>query len=1121
MPRRREEDHIHEILASNKRTSPLILIIGEAGHGKTSLLWHLYHALAQDVEYQPLFIQASYLVQSTSLSSSTSRLDQQLNLAVQEIIASRKRPIVLLDTIDLLLHDHIERTFLIRFLQNMASKGCAVVATLRPLEAKHLAPVREILNAPKRIWLGPYDEEKELPEAIRKHVSRFYGEFSTRQVEEHVNTIMQAVSQGLPVREVCQNPLALRMLFELYGPNPIPPEINSFRLYQQYWDARVVTDKRSGSPLAESNSQNLEEAAMITALIMLAEGHPEISIDYISSELHRRDIDVQNLMHLDSRGILRLSMTGIVRFFHQTFFEHSAAQGLASFFGLEAFELIKQRILLHPSDAFRTPVYEQLFLLAERRSIPTRHRADELFHELLRTGLLAPIRSAIYVYAYRQDTSTNVKEAISNVIQMTEHSVLVNRLIELLPNTSRQRLNDIFGIIDIIWNREVWQERLNLLNLLERLAARFPTQVKRFLIENKINQGLAESLDVQQRKLNLPSAFMQIAAVLLALIPHQYDQWCRDALIELYVDLLRRIGPNEASKFIIDGLYQHAQELSPSTIANRFEEVLFQSSLPFATQSDRGKVRNYGILWAIQWKANGKSIQSILEDFEATQGIAFEARLVGLSNWLSNATPLDTEIAFEHFRREEMPRQELWAMIVWKEMLQRNEENILNKDDSHDMQRPAEAAQWVLSEISRVFESRYRALLKKDYSDIESSDTVFTFCREAVLASKLDPNTILDLFDGDCFENPEAWLSENLFLKILLRAYQAGQSGALTAGKILQEEPAHSPGAASYLAEQLVKDAPLDSDVWVIAIEMLYKLDNIEQLARVLRQSDGISKRLSVDLAKGLRDRRRELVESGSGRDRYLGIRLWVQLIRHGLLSPPTLEIIVAGLKMEDSAAAIKEYILLIMQSAIQGSYEQNEVIKLLLPLLDHTLSQIRDAAASALLHIIEKGTIDSSHLEIALSIILKSQMNRSRTLTFCRIIQHLLPERVEEAANIIERFLLSPVTGDLGQTAKRRYAHRLRGIVCDIFRIAPPSLRLRLLNIVLKVDEDRGWTIIAGACLSPEVFQTLSEYLLPMSQNPEVPAALRNLIGKYRYDVERILGGTSWPELADQLASQ
>lgn len=69
-------------------------------------------------------------------------------------------------------------------------------------------------------------EGVELEEAITKHVNRFYLEAMKDTNAGQVAEILEAVARGLPLREVCENPLTLRMLFTIYAPSKIPSDIN-------------------------------------------------------------------------------------------------------------------------------------------------------------------------------------------------------------------------------------------------------------------------------------------------------------------------------------------------------------------------------------------------------------------------------------------------------------------------------------------------------------------------------------------------------------------------------------------------------------------------------------------------------------------------------------------------------------------------------------------------------------------------------------------------------------------------------------------------------------------------------------------------------------------------------
>lgn len=170
------ETEIHKLLD----TSPideltLLLITGEAGFGKTSLLWHLYHTLPGNNLMEPWFIKSTFLTTTIPPAATPDSFYQSSQLTVSKLLAAAdavnqqgKKPVILLDTVDLLLHNERDRERLLEVLSHLRMSGCRVIATSRPQEAVHLRA-----HADRLVGLQEYDA-RELEEAVANHVHCFY-----------------------------------------------------------------------------------------------------------------------------------------------------------------------------------------------------------------------------------------------------------------------------------------------------------------------------------------------------------------------------------------------------------------------------------------------------------------------------------------------------------------------------------------------------------------------------------------------------------------------------------------------------------------------------------------------------------------------------------------------------------------------------------------------------------------------------------------------------------------------------------------------------------------------------------------------------------------------------------
>ena len=246
------EHRINCLLSLEKSVPTFILIVGDAGHGKTSLLWQLYRSLDKSQGWEPWFIKSTLYLNCREQQLTPSRPDRELATdsllrTAQFAVSQGLRPVVFLDTVDLLLRSEADRHFLLELISTLLDLDCFVVATCRPQEAVGLYPIRAA-NIVLREYVDDEEQnEFELREAIVKHAERFYAEPIRKNYPVNVQDILDSVARGLPLREVCANPLTLRMLFTIYAPEAVTNDINIFkekeRSYEkmQYWALSHLT----------------------------------------------------------------------------------------------------------------------------------------------------------------------------------------------------------------------------------------------------------------------------------------------------------------------------------------------------------------------------------------------------------------------------------------------------------------------------------------------------------------------------------------------------------------------------------------------------------------------------------------------------------------------------------------------------------------------------------------------------------------------------------------------------------------------------------------------------------------------------------------------------------------
>ncbi len=288
--------------------APAVLVTAEAGLGKSSLLWRVHALLAATGFIEPLFIKGSLLVGRGTQPPVLAPED--LLLGIQAIAARGRPPVLLIDTVDALVTAASKEA--VEDLLSEALTTCRVVLASRREEAGQLRAV-----AGAEVELLPYPAD-ELHGIIVRHFEQFGPTDQYRDASAAANDLVAAAANGLPIQEVLNNPLALRMLLEV-ARGEISPEMNIAGVYSAYWRERVERDARAGG---EVTGGDLGDAARAAAAALAAAGLPEVPEESLRADVGALGADVSHLDQLVMRGVLTRSRGGelgdaMLRFFHQ------------------------------------------------------------------------------------------------------------------------------------------------------------------------------------------------------------------------------------------------------------------------------------------------------------------------------------------------------------------------------------------------------------------------------------------------------------------------------------------------------------------------------------------------------------------------------------------------------------------------------------------------------------------------------------------------------------------------------------------------------------------------------------------------------------------------------------
>lgn len=536
--RRTVETRLLERLAEPTVTA----VVGEAGHGKTALLWQLHRLLAEAGRL-PLFVPASAMI-----SAPPARPVITVDLVDEAVRQGQwtETPLVLLvDTLDLLLHSVTARAQVNRLLSVASQHRLPTLVTTRPVESRWLeidygglGDAPEHKRTIKGVTLGGFDRA-ERPAAIGAYARAFYPE---DKVAEVIQDVENASVRGLPLQEVCSNPLALRLMFELYAAaDELPPiDIDTIGLYDQYWYRRVEHDDRGSDTAA--TGPDLSRPTEAVGVALLADGAIEAGKPHLVERIRplvppaSGGAAADAVDMLRSRGVLHTPPDSArLRFFHQTFFEYAAARGVAQC-GPSAFQVLMNRVRSDPLDLLSGEVAAQVLLLAERTELVARAEADQVLEGWLDAEEPSLRAAALRTYARRRLPGTDLRDHAMTSLDSGDLDA-VKGYIALLPSVYHSKFDRPRAELSILWRRademqqltktakEGRQLALNVLNALSRLSATHPEESIRFLADHGCIDWLASRPASEWR--HHDGLYLRLLESLLRVDP----RWCATQIL--------------------------------------------------------------------------------------------------------------------------------------------------------------------------------------------------------------------------------------------------------------------------------------------------------------------------------------------------------------------------------------------------------------------------------------------------------------------------------------------------------------------------------------------------------------------------------------------------------------
>jgi hypothetical protein len=574
-------------------TASVTVIVGEPGTGKTSALWRLTDRLRQSGGRRAWLIAAGEIESVVPIAD--------IAAALRSASSDRKPPVLLVDTVDLLLRSDDLPPVLDELIRSCSAAGAALVMTCRPREFEVLrrhAGEYELA----RLQLGPYHDD-ELPVAVENHAKHFIDRrFDPSPIAQAVLT---AVARGLPIAQICQVPLTLRMLFELHqlehtGDQPLETEIDVTDLFDKYWRLRVRTDARTNHT---GPAPDLSVAAETLAVVMLAAGTPRVGGD-AARVLERVEGLLDDLDALTRRSVVHELGGGLREFFHQTFFEYAVARAIVAL-GAAALDALVARTLARPDDGFLGAVTQQALVYA-CRTVHDAAVADEPFATLLDCSDNRVQQIAVAAYAQARQRGPRTTAAGHRLLAAAGKGMARRFLIYV----ARIRHDDPDAVIKDL--RLVWQHhddvhvRAEVFGALRSLALVRPIPVLDVVTEPGAPY-LAWYLG-----LTPPAAQLRRRPVieLLGELAREDPQWCADSLEKVARAAVRDDGAQ-------DGVVAVLTVAAESGLrADRLRSLL--AVIPADVRNDPSGANELGLVVAAIarqiWLAEGTDPVTVAED---------------------------------------------------------------------------------------------------------------------------------------------------------------------------------------------------------------------------------------------------------------------------------------------------------------------------------------------------------------------------------------------------------------------------------------------------------------------------------------------------------------------------
>lgn len=1033
-----------DILNSLLHAESTVFVTGPAGSGKTSVLWRIASRLLRQKK-------AVYLFRAEYVISEQGRTELE---TLPVLTNDTAEGYILVDTIDAVVNSTEARTRLAEVFATWRAKGYRIGAACRSIEKNRYFPSDQSQKIPSEY------SDAEFARVVESHVRAFYHLRDAETIAKRVEEVMAITSGSRPVASIALQPLLLRMLFVVFAPLEIPTEINSTTLYLEYWRKRVETDWRAGRPEPEVDSRNFGEDTAWLANKMLRHGRLQLTSSEISLEASRRPQLSKSVNDLVARGVLqRVSISGEgdgVQFFHQTFFEFSAAWSLMQTDGQVSLTDLYDHLTENAFDSLRVPVLESALPLAKLLGGDFDGDSQGIMLQILEGRTEHLMFSALSAAAQAPYLDSDLHEVLRMALDERGIAVIYIGMSSSMPIS---RLQENWETFLELWKLEESNPpernpravRAAIINEMPRLAGRhdgLANDIVRFVTDKKIYDRI-QSLEMRRLAALVHGTF--------ALLPNE----CSKLAIEMcktlssrdqnqYKSLAKTVATLSMSDGVPKGVLQDIRELvEPIDFAlvkravYQIDALLWSEELPPPYSAEYSeKFLDPDHLGILRCWLRAKPTDEWQELWHVF--VAHSRTSRGVADFFSNWTrfvwdqlgkhPLEQDSDFSHRAFEFL------ADTVGEALSSENEDEL-----------------FAAKKFCVYLQSQ--ALLIEIYKRI--SDRTERFAKDQEFWDSLLPIRIL--VSGECadYSNATVALGISRLAKRKLRA---------SALQILLTWPHLWKEIAGFL----------------IQFNELYRLEVAIRRREIVPGPLASSScaKLEADIQEGLQAEDPEVRQRAArmafmSKSERMGINL-----EHGYIMARYLQ---------EPDERTKSWLGICCLDFAESKEQCETGLKVLLNVCAHGDKFVRDKAARALVRLIVDKSLRFDVGDVIEA--LATNINLPKLHQAGRLVGDLTVSRPDEAEKIARFLLLGDVTNALGKTTLASFRHQARVPLMRWLRAQETKTVLDLIERVPDLDFEIG-TLVADISLNPPHLNAALGALEELLERPDIDRVLVRNIG-------------------------